>query len=464
MFGYDDAELERIRRGPPRLRPWVVLVQIVFAAVPCALALALGVLNDPARINALLHRYVPTPAFEFGFEEVELLPVGSWRHPLTWRVAVTGFWFRPTDVKKPDWRVERATIDAPEPLRSAGGWVLRSPSLIVTGLAIRAHQQRPPEPWTPKEGLVHALMVDVVQIRAASFESPEDPPLGLARATSIRGTLHDLLFLPGERLVSGKGAVKLATFTTGDITVEQGDLTTFELDRSTLRIEGTYVFAGARGWVKGEIRTFHVRSDVDLHTILTGASVSQVIETATGSDSNLDGRLDLDLRVEAGGDRPRGASKLWGTVAVNEGRIQLGRDTRYVVLDALRLLPWVDLNAYNQVELRPLEGRIELQRGRVTLMDWRYPVGKRSIQVDGTVEAGDLYLFVRLLPREDRPDGRPLGLMMWGTAKQQQFKLADRDALARPDPWVKVVPVEAKDVPESPRRAARRAERDKPDP
>lgn len=434
MFGIDDAELER-RRRPVRVRLWVVVLQLLLAAVPCLIAWGVDLVNHPKRVEAILHRRAGGD-FAFGFDDFEVLPVGAWYAPWSWQVAVTGFWFKPPDPMKPDWRVERATLPVPELRGSNVGRVIHFPVGRVNGLTIQAHQQRPPEPWTPKATPIGALTAGVVHVLAASFDAPPDPPLGVARAEGIRGTLRDLVFLPGARDVSGKGEVRVARFTTGNIVVTDGVLSTFDLDHSTLRLEGTYRFAEADGWLKGEIRTFHVRSAVDLHTTVRNANLSQVIETATGKPGNLSGRLDLDLRVEAGGERPRGASLLYGNVDVREARIQLGRDTRYLVLDALRLLPWVDLNAKNQVDLRPLKGQIELTRGRVTVQDWRYPVGKRSIRVDGRLHAGDLYLFVRLLPRADRPDGVPLGLLMWGTPDGQQFRMAGPDDLARAEPWI----------------------------
>jgi hypothetical protein len=110
------------------------------------------------------------------------------------------------------------------------------------------------------------------------------------------------------------------------------------------------------------------------------------------------------------------------------------------VLDALTLLPWVDLNAYNQVELQPMNGGIELTRGRVVAKEWTYPAGKRKLRVDGTIEDGNLYFFVRLLPRDDLAEldakRKGIGLLMWGDRLEQRFKLATQEDLSIEDPWV----------------------------
>lgn len=440
MFGYDDDELERIRRGPSRVRLWVVALELVVAVIAAAPAVVLDILNDPVKLQALTQRAFPAAPFTVYFDEVEWLPAGVWYKPLTWRFAVTSFRFEAADPKKPDWQLARATASAPEPLRADGGWALHIPELLVNGLTIQAHQQRPPDPWEAKDNFIRMVLADEVRIRNASFEVPPDPPLGMAAARGIAGTLHDVTFNPGRREVNGSGSVRLESFTTGDITVTDGRLPVFELHNSTLHIKGTYQFAGAAGTVEGDIKTFHVRSEVDMHVTIKGAGLGEVIRTATGDTSAIDGMLDLDLQVAAGGSRPRGSSLLWGDVSVREGKIQLGKNTRFVVLDALTLLPWVDLNAYNQVELQPMNGGIELTRGRVVAKEWTYPAGKRKLRVDGTIEDGNLYFFVRLLPRDDLAaldeKRKGIGLLMWGDRLEQRFKLATQEDLSIEDPWV----------------------------
>lgn len=462
MFGYDDEELERIRRGGPRLRLWVVATQVLVAALLAAPAVVLDLLNDPTRLLALSQRAFPQAPFTFSFDELEWLPVGAWHDPWSWRFAVTRFRYQPTDPVRPDWGIERATISTPEPMSMEGRWVAHLPEVRVVGLAIHAHQQRPPPPWTPKETFVHAILADVVEIRSASFEAPPDPPLGGAAASGVTGVLREVWFVPGAREVSAKGSVDVRSFTTGNITVTEGSLPTFVLDRSTLHLAGTFLFAGTRGTIEGDIRTFHVRSAVDMHTTIEGARLGEVIRVATGEESAIDGMLNLDLRIEAGGDRPRGSSLLYGAVQVQDGRVQLGRNTRYLVLDALDLMPWVDLDASNRVLLHEMQGEIELNRGSVTVKHWTYPAGKRTLQVDGRVGRGELYLFVRLLPkpRDDLwEDDRPgIGLLMWGSRDEQQFRLATAEDLRREEPWVfhePVVEADPEPVRRKPKKEAR---------
>src|SRR5690606_33421727 len=131
-------------------------------------------------------------------------------------------------------------------------------------------------------------------------------------------------------------------------------LPVFRMDRSSLHLDGTVDFAGSVATVVGDIRDFHVKSAVTLDVALRGASVHRIVQTATGRDSPFSGRLDLSLHVEAGGTRPRGGAEMDGRARLYDGRIQLDPNTRYLVLDTLRLLPWVRLNAARQVELEEM--------------------------------------------------------------------------------------------------------------
>lgn len=464
MFGYDDAELEALRRPPRRLRLWVVAVQVVVGLVLAAPFLLLDLINDTPRLVERLNRAFPAGNFRIELEALEWLPTGSLWDPWSWRFAVTMLDFEPTDPKKPRWSARRATVDLPEPVRVDGGWGLDVGRLVVMGLQIEARQQRPPPPWEPKEGPLRLIRVGEVQLVDTGFFAHEDPPLGEAKLVGARGVLRDLVYRPGARDVSAVGEVHAKSFTTGAITVTDIELPNFELDHSTLRINGRFVIAKAPGTVRGEIRTFHIRSEVALHVEVAGARLGEVITMATGDHANLDGALDLSLDVSAGGDRPRGASLLEGAIRLRDGRFQLGRKTRYVVLDVLRLVPWVELNAYHQVEFRPLQGEVTFSRGRVTLREWTYPIGKRAIRVDGTIDNGALWLFVRLLPRADWTteagiDERVgLGMLMWGTTQEQQFKLATRDDLLREQPWVpKIPPPPPEPEPLFPKRAKKKA-------
>jgi hypothetical protein len=457
MFGYDPEELERIRRGPPRIRWWVAAPILLLFGALALLAWPLDVLNDPAELRRRVQASFKGD-FTVDFEDIVMLPVGSWLEPTSWRFALTGLSFRPSDPKKPDWTAARITFSLPEPRRSGEQWVVHVPWLRVSGLAIHAHQQRPPPPWEPVEGVVTALTADVVEIVSASFDAPEDPPIGAAEVRGIRGVLNNLVFRPGQREVSAEGDVRIAGFTTGAISIHDAVLSPVKLVRSSLYFGGHFYYGQTPGAFSGEVLTFHTRSSVDLEVSLDGASLKDVVETATGTDSQVDGSLDLDLRVQTGGERPRGMALIDGRARMRDGTIQLAKDTRFIILDLIRIAPWVELDAWNRVILGDVEGGISFTRGTATLKGFTYPAGKRMIRLDGSINAKDLYLLVRLLPRVEGEGRVGLGVVLFGEPGRQRFRLARRDDMLKEDPWLPLPP----EPPEAPKvrkpRAKARAE------
>lgn len=469
MFGLEPDEAERLRR-PRRLRAWVVLVELLVVLLLALPLVVLEALGDPTTVGILFGRVFQGPKFRMSVGDIVLLPPGDWRRPSTWALYVEDLRFAPRDPKKPSWRVDAATMALPERRRAAEGPVVHWSWLRVHTLVIEAHQQRPPPPWEPVEGAVAALTGDVVHIGSATFSAPEDPPLGASRVERIGGTVRDVVYRPGRREVSGVGGLHIDRFRSGAIDLRDLDLETVTLDRSTLRFGGTFEMAETLGTITGEIRTFHVKSDVLLHAQVRGLPLQEVIRTATGREAPLDGRVDAVFDIRAGGPLPRGGARMVGDLVLRDGRIQLDRRTRYVFLDLIRIAPWVELDARNQVVLRDLRGRVGLTRGTVRLEGLTYPAGRRALRLDGTIGGDDLHLFVRLMPPGVEGDGRltpeddrlGFGVVISG-ADQQRVRLATRPELISETPWRALTDTE-RDVLEEALREARRARWEARDP
>lgn len=441
MFGLSQEDMARIREGRPRpvrrLRITRVVPIVLLAILGTVPVVILQVLNRPAEIQSWVDRFSGAADFRLRIEDVEFLPMGRWTDPWSWQLAVTGLAFAPVDPKKPSWRVSRGEMALPRPRRVQGGrWWLHWPSLLVDGLAIEAHQQRPPPPWEPKRPPVAGLSADTVRVRRARYSAPEDPPLGAADMQGIEGDLTDLLFDPGRREVSAKGSLHARSFLTGAIQLSDIDAPYFELDHSTLKFDGTFLFAGTEGTVAGTIHTFHVKPRVAIRATLSDADVTDVVQTATGRSSPVGGRLDLDLSVEAGGDRPRGCARMTGEVEWRQGRIKLDPRTRYLILDLIRVAPWVKLNAYHEIELSDAKGLVTLTRGTFTLRGLQYPFGRRPVHLDGTINTDALWLLVRLIPRVAEDERVGLAVAVEGDRKRQKVRLANRDDVFRPTPWL----------------------------
>lgn len=440
MFGYTDAELARERkRVRRRLRVWLIGLQLVVAMVVAAPFYVLDQLYRPGAVQPWVDRWSAPGAGRMLVGEFVMLPLGSWFSPEDWRFAVTGVGFAPADPMKPSWSTKRVTTTLPWPTRQGRRSVsVHMERLDVTGLRIEAHQQRPPPPWEARQSAVTQLSAGEIHFLDAAYTAPEDPPLGAAEVHHIVGVVRQVVFRPGAREVSGVGQVRAPAFRTGNITVTALDLPVFRLDRSSLHLEGSLVFAGTPATLSGDITTFHRKPDVTLHVDLRGGRLQRVIETATGRSSPLDGEVDMKLTVLAGGPRPRGGAVMHGFLDVREGSIQLARNTRYVVLDAIRIAPWVRLDPENRVLLEPMSGRLTLTRGTVTLRELVYPVGRRTLRLDGQIGRADLYLRVHLLPVDNpgrKREALGLGMVVEGPLRQQRFRLATREDLLADEPW-----------------------------
>ncbi|MCA9571071.1 MAG: hypothetical protein KC656_24695, partial [Myxococcales bacterium] len=252
----------------------------------------------------------------------------------------------------------------------------------------------------------------------------------------ISGRLVDVVYDTGVREVSGTGSLSIRTFRTGNIDLTDLEVPDVVAERSTLRFKGSGDLVGSTVLVDGEIAQFHKKPKVMVHATLGGTRLGPLVQMATNQSSPVSGLLDLEVQVDAGGELPRGGAIIQGKVQISVGAVSLKKKTRYMVLDAIRLLPWVDLDVRNRVLLEPMEGRIRFTRGTVTFQEVTYPAGKRQLRLDGTIGDGKLYLVVRLLPFEN-PEFRPgLGVVLEGTPQQQQFRLATREDLLKPAPWV----------------------------
>lgn len=444
MFGVDDEELAGWRGWKPRrLRAVVVLVEVLLALVAVVPFAVVDQVYRPGGLQPLIDRFLGGRGFRLTVDDVVFLPVGRVLDPDTWAlatdtwaVAVTGLGFEPADGKKPRWSVRYGTIEPSLARTPDRRWVFGLGDAVVTGLVIEARQQRPPPPWTPAVLPVAQIRADSVHIRDASFTAPEDEPLGAVEVVGIRARLADVRYDPGAREVSAGGTATASRLTTGAITVTAIDLPVFGFDRSSLHLEGGFRFAGADATLVGDIERFHVKSAVKLNVAMAALPLRAAVEAATGRDSPLDGTLGLRMTVRSGGDLPRGGAVIEGSGRWLHGTIQLGPKTRYLVLDLLRVAPWVDVDAARRVLLKDMKGSFRFTRGKAELRDLTYPAGERTIRLDGSVSRGTFYAMVRLLPR--RPErGRPgLGVVLTGgTGEQLGVRLVEKADVQRPDPW-----------------------------
>jgi len=464
MFGYTDAQLDKVRRDASRrLRWWVVLLQLLPFSVWMGLVAGLDFLQRPDDVRwFMVHRAMAKAPVTVSWSDVSATPAGTLTDWTSWRFVLLGFQFNDKDPLKPDFEIGSVVFDLPEPQLLEGcpthvmqfgrfkdcRFDLHFDTLRGVGLRIQAYKQRPGPKWTEKTPALRQLAGTHVKIFDAGFNAPKDDPIGEADIQGMNGDFHDVSYNIGARLVNGPGELTGRAFRTGGVFVHDIHLPQVLIRDSSLFMEGTLKLGEALGKVQGQILEFtRPPPAVTMHLSLSGANLKEVVHAATGENSPVDGALDLELTVQAGGDRPRGQSEISGSANLRDGRIELDRRSKYLIVDLVRVAPWVRLNANYEIELREMRGDIQFTRGRVTLKGLTYPAGKRSLRVDGRIKPDDIYFLVRLLPREDRPEQRPMGLVVLSRKQGQFIKFATRVDMERPDPWNPYDPATSAFVP-----------------
>jgi hypothetical protein len=344
-------------------------------------------------------------------------------------MAVVGLQFEPRDLTKTEFRIERITVAPPDLRLAYEQRHLHFRWARVVGLAIQAHQQRPPPEWQVQPGELSMISADVVELWDASFDAPEDPPIGAAHVDRIYGRIDDVRYHLPRRELTGTGSLWAPEFTTASITVTDVNLPVFRAEASNAFFEGEVMFGDTPTTITAELLNFHRKSEVTLDVAFQGAPVETVVEVASGERSPLVGRLDADLTVHAGGGLPRGGAWMEGDVSLTQARIPLGKDVGNFIKDVIRIAPWLKLSSNDDVELGDMTGRIRLNRGSVDVSRLTYQAPKRQIELHGHIDPEDLMLVLRLVPKKD-PEKKPgLGLVMYGTPAKYLFRVAKKEDL-----------------------------------
>lgn len=458
MFGYDKGDLERIRKempppvmraearfgysahdldqelgygkkGKKRLRWWVFALEMLVLLVGLTGVGGLWVLDHPEWIQSRLDLATADAKFTVSFADLEVLPVGTWYEPETWRFAVSDFRVTPRDPMKADVSIARIVVGLPDLDRLYSEQELHFTWARAVGLHIQAHQQRPPVPWQDADAAVDLMLADVVEVWGASYDAPADPPLGMAHIDRVYGDLQGLVYEPGRRELSAKGSLWAPAFTTGAITVTNLRIPELECTKSTARLKGTMGFGGTQTHVSATIADFHRKPTVQLNVSFKGAAVDNIVWTATGHKGPLVGTLDANLVVHSGGKLPRGGAWMEGEVTLTDPRIPLKADVSNVIKDIIRIAPTVKLSEDNQVVMGDMHGTLRLTRGTAVIKNLVYEANKREIQLRGHVAEDDLLMVMRLVPLKKKETRPGVGLVMYGTPQKYMFRLAKKEDL-----------------------------------
>ncbi len=424
MFGYDDRELERIRRGRV-VRWWVLLLELVAAALLVLPVAAFWLVAHPEHIRSLVVTATTPGPVTVDLDDVALIVSDPWS-PSTWWLQVERLSVTPDDPDKAGFVADRVSLSFPDLARLSTGEVASERGRVV-GLSIHARRQRA-EKWEVRPAPLRTISVGHVSVWGGRFRAEPDPPLGEAEMTGIWGDLTDVSYNFWNRELDARGAVRASRFVTGSIEVSSVAIGSLVSKKSTLDFNGTVRWTGRPVTIDGHIAGFHRRGPLTLKAAMQGGRLEKVIESATGAGSPIRGEIDLNLVVHSGGDLPRGKSWMEGDIAVRDGRVPLPPDTKAIVLDLIRIAPWVDLSDKNEVLLHDAKGTLRLDRGSVDIGHLEY-AGKRPIHVRGHVDASSLDLVVRIVPAKNADERAGLGIVVTGSPEKPEVRLARRDEL-----------------------------------
>ncbi len=443
MFGVDPDQLTSRPKQPRKkrwpVRPLVLLLQLILAALIVLVGAVVDFVTHMDRVQVLLDRALDKPEIEvwINIDDAMLAPIGDWKDPTSWTVLVHGLHVEAKVIKAPDLFFDFARADHIHVVPRDDGAAMHIEEAWVDGLWVLTHQQKYPEPWTPKYSALKSISAGIGHVRRFRFTAPEDDPAPPIRIDGVFGTVWNLeyRFEPRE--------LDLVASATGE-SLSIGDVSAHHLRTADFRIESSSIFFKGHGWfldrrvdvLHGEVLTFHIRPRTSVDVRVVDFDLGAAISSITDQPSPIQARLDATLNIRSGGELERGDFRIFGDAVVREGRLQLDPRTKYVILDAIRLIPWVNLNAQNQVVLDTLKGQVYFSPEEVQLRSLTYRVSRRLLEVNGTLSGDDLYFLIRLHPPERLADRRVgLGFILTGTTERQEVRLADRFDMLRDDPW-----------------------------
>lgn len=444
MFGYDPDELERYRKARAKrkrdrpIRVWVVLLMSLFCVLVGGTAEFVDRVTAPRGVEKLLGRVLEKVPVKIYLDRFEVLPKGSWSNLSSWTLRLYDLKIRTTDPKQPDFDVAGAYIDLPRIYKEEGKWVFHMKDLAVYGLLMHMHKQRPPPPWEPSDGPVLAIRADRGLVYNMTFWADEDAPLPELRINGITGAVNDLEYKFSHRELSMHGSAVGKELLVSVVRADQLEAHTFVMDKSNIFFQGRGKFGNSSIVVdEGTVKNLMILPKTQIHMVVKGADLGDAITRATGQRSPVEGILDGQLTMRAGGELPRGKSIIEGDAVIRRGRVILSPRTRYIILDAIRILPWVKLNAKNEVVLERMDGGIRFSDGVVELHRLHYPIGKRELEVNGRIGSEDIFMMVRLNPIARYRGIRPgIGMILEGPGGEQKFRIALRDDLMKDEPWI----------------------------
>lgn len=433
MFGYSAREMRQVTDRRSRiLRALVLLIELVVLMAGLFCCFAYWLTTTPDGLRLALRRIVGDAPVAITFDDVYVHPGSTITDPATWKVMVQGLHVQQLDHPTDGVTVTARWAIVPVPnLFSA--WFnqdLFFENALAIGLeVVKADDGIPREPnWLPKKTALNAITVQHLSLWDGSFVRDTGRADSGTNVAHIYGQLDNMRYEPGPRLLSGGGELFARHFRDGGIVVDH-------LVASATASEGDLVFdatgrsCGGSLEIHGTIAHLERRAAVRIDVRARGLDLNQMVRSATDNDSPVYGRVSGTVEVASGGEIPRGGAWMEAQLTLDGGIIPLEDRVGGFARDLLRLVPWIEMNDRDEIELGPTHVALRLERGTAIIHELRHqtPTG-RWISMTGDISQ-DIQAVVRFEPRNN-PDTRPgFGFVIEGAPGDLHFHIARRHEL-----------------------------------
>ncbi|TNE85590.1 MAG: hypothetical protein EP330_25040 [Deltaproteobacteria bacterium] len=396
---------------------------LLVAALVVALALTgvVAVLSSPKTMCRLAERGLEWPEGSITAEDITL----SW----SGRFRIEGVRVEPPVLRMPVVYVAWAEADLPSP------WFFVSKQVHLgeveaSGVEVGLRIQRPPREERVLAKRPYTLHASSLTVHDSRFHAAPDETFSEVILTGLNGQLDDVHWTPATKHVDGVGNARATRFVLGEIELDELVLPSLVLADEALALENaTFQYGRTEGRADGGITDIPGDPAVELQVVVKRGRAEEAITDAIGRVSPVTGWLDAELTVRAGGELPRGESRLEGWVSLSDGYVFMGSDMKLIPKVLLDVAPWFQREDGGWLHVGDLWGEARFGRGWVEIERLeRMSDRNRPLQAWGHLRDGRVDVTVRAVPRR-RPEKPGVGVRLRGPLRSAKLKFARKSEL-----------------------------------
>jgi hypothetical protein len=382
-FGYDEKQLEKAKAETKGRGRRVIIGLVVLALLVAAGLLAANrLLATPASMERIVVGLADDTPVEVAVTAVQMHRDGGLFSPSTWRAEFTGLEVKSKVATGPSVRAETVIVPVTDLTRAWTAGTHSFGEVTVEGLRIDLPTQPEMGDWemdkTQPEWSVDKLVIGSAEVYVAA-----DGVRLSASATGITGTLEDLEYDTGTRILSGNGKLDAKSLQIGTLSMTDPHAERVVAKTSTIGFEGTVGLFDTTIPIRGQLQRFHQAGDVAIILDVAGLPAEKFVESITGDPGLLRAQVDGRITVKAMGELKRGGAEIALEGAFNDSRVHF--DDEELTNTLLKLVP---------------TSRQDEESGEVKLGDLK-----------GSFDYGPKGLKIRQLFREGPPQTRLRGTL-----------------------------------------------------